>query len=169
MRTPELTRRDCGELAAYNPPLPVTPATWEIKRLWAEGHKQGEIAKMTGRKKDYVKKFTACFSRALYNPYPGLGEGQNSEKEVQFEQKNTPKKAEQKNRKSLTLNFSKSIEPRHTFIGVTLNRGRGFQAQIRVGKKVRYLGIYKTIIEAAKAYNQEAKRVFGKYAKLNEL
>jgi len=79
-RTPELTERDAGELAAYNPPIPITPLTWELKRLWAEGVKQGQMAKMTGQKKDYVKKHTACFSRAL-NPSPlCIGEGQNTEK-----------------------------------------------------------------------------------------
>lgn len=64
-RVPELTRRDCGELANYNPKLPVTAVTWIIKSLWAGGYKQGYIAKVTGQKKDYVKKYTACFSRAL--------------------------------------------------------------------------------------------------------
>lgn len=64
-RTPELTRRDCGELENYKPRIYITPLTWEIKRLWAAGHRQGQICKMTGAKKDYVKKITACFSRAL--------------------------------------------------------------------------------------------------------
>lgn len=64
-RTPELTRRDCGELENYKPRIYITPLTWEIKRLWAAGHKQGQIVKMTGAKIDYVMKHTACFTRAL--------------------------------------------------------------------------------------------------------
>ena len=64
-RASELTERDCGELKNYKPRIYITPLTWEIKRLWSEGYKQGQIAKMTGAKKDYVKKATACFSRAL--------------------------------------------------------------------------------------------------------
>lgn len=82
-RVPELTRRDCGELAANKPRLPVTALTWTLKRLWAEGHKQGHIAKVTGAKKDYVKKYTACFSRALKPSPIGANELQNAEKEVQ--------------------------------------------------------------------------------------
>lgn len=82
-RAAELTERDAGELKNYKPRIYITPLTWELKRLWAEGYKQGQIAKMTGTKKDYVKKATACFSRALNVPYPEFGEGQNPEKEVQ--------------------------------------------------------------------------------------
>lgn len=76
-RTPELTRRDCGELENYNPRIYVTALTWELKRLWAQGYRQGQIAKMTGQKIDYVKKHTACFSRALNAPTPNFEEGQN--------------------------------------------------------------------------------------------
>lgn len=64
-RVPELTKRDAGELATNKPPLPQSPLTWELKRLWSLGYRQGQIAKMTGQKIDYVKKHTACFSRAL--------------------------------------------------------------------------------------------------------
>lgn len=80
---PTLTRRDAGELKNYKPRIYITPLTWELKRLWAEGYKQGKIAKMTGAKKDYVKKHTACFSRALNLSPTADGEGQNPEKEVQ--------------------------------------------------------------------------------------
>lgn len=166
-RTPELTERDAGELKHNKPRIYITPLTWEIKRLWAAGHKQGQIVKMTGAKIDYVKKTTACFSRALNIPYPGFGEGQNTEKEVQQSTKKHPKKPKEKKCKSLTINFANAARKRHTLVGVTFRRGRGWQAQIRVGKSVRYLGLYKTVSEAAKAYNVEAKRVFGKYAVLN--
>lgn len=82
-KVPHLTRRDCGELAANRPKLPVTPLTRLLKRLWFEGHKQGYIAKVTGQKIDYVKKHTACFSRAL-NPSPIKDfEAENTGKEVQ--------------------------------------------------------------------------------------
>ncbi len=82
-RTPELTERDAGELEKYKPRIYITPLIWEVKRLWAEGHRQGQIAKMTATKKDYVKKITACFSRALKPSPTVFGEGQNHEKGVQ--------------------------------------------------------------------------------------
>lgn len=169
-RTPELTRRDAGELKNYKPRIYITPLTWEIKRLWAEGHKQGKIAKMTGAKKDYVKKATACFSRALTLSPTGDGEAENPEIQVQVVEKKHPKKPTSKNRKSLTLNFSAPIAARSTLVGVTKVRGRGWKAQIRVGKTVRYLGVYDTVQEAAEVYDKEAKRVFGKYTNnLNEI
>ncbi len=65
MKTIELTERDCGELANNKPRIYVTAQTWQIKRLWAMGYKQGQIAKGLGLKIDWVKKHTACFSRAL--------------------------------------------------------------------------------------------------------
>lgn len=70
-RVPELTERDCGELATNNPPLPCGDLAHRLKAYWAAGMKQGKMAKITGRKKDYIKKFTACFSRALTPPPPG--------------------------------------------------------------------------------------------------
>lgn len=64
-RVPELTPRDCGEMLAYNPPLRNHQLAHRLKAYWAAGMKQGEMAKITGYEKDYIKKFTACFSRAL--------------------------------------------------------------------------------------------------------
>lgn len=108
---------------------------------------------ITGYSVDYIKKFTACFSRARYVPYPGFGEEQNPEKEVQYSEKSTPLEKGAKRRKSLTVNFSAPIGGCHTPKGVTFRRGKGFQAQIRVGKKVKYLGIFKTAAAAEGAYN----------------
>lgn len=161
---PYLTRRDAGELENYRPKLPRGELAHILKAYWFEGKKQGEMAKATGKTVGYVQKFTACFSRALNISPTGEREGQNPEKHLQYTEKKQPKKPQPKNRKSLTLNFSAPIGKRSTLRGVTKVRGRGWKAQIRVGKTVRYLGVYNTIQEAAEAYNKEAKRVFGKYA-----
>ena len=151
-RTPNLTRRDLGEMLTANPPLRNIELARAIKVLWADGMKQGKIARATCQKVDYVKKFTACFYRAAKVSPTGLGEGQNHEKMVQWPEQRGAKQKPQKKPKTLIVNFSTPIRCRHTFRGVTYRRGRGWQAQIRVGKKVRYLGLYKTIEEAADAY-----------------
>ena len=44
-----------------------------------------------------------------------------------------------------------------------------WQAQIRYNKKVKNLGLYLTEEEAAKAYNEKAKELFGEFALLNEI
>lgn len=167
---PYLTRRDAGELENYRPKLPRGELAHILKAYWYEGKKQGEMAFLTGKSVSYIKMFTACFSRAL-TPSPIGGEsGREPGKEVQYTEKKQPKKPTLKNRKSLTVNFHAPIAARSTLIGVTKVRNRGWKAQIRVGKTVRYLGVFDTIQEAAEAYNKEAKRVFGKYANnLNEV
>lgn len=47
--------------------------------------------------------------------------------------------------------------------------GNGFTAQITINGKRTYIGYYKTEIEAAKEYNKNASKNFGKFANLNKL
>lgn len=54
--------------------------------------------------------------------------------------------------------------------GVTWHKvGKRWQSQIKVNGKRKYIGLFKTKEEAALAYNREALRQFGEFAKLNEL
>ena len=46
--------------------------------------------------------------------------------------------------------------------------GNGWQAQIKINGKLKYLGYFKTEEEAAKRYNEEAIKVHGEFAYLNE-
>ena len=63
------------------------------------------------------------------------------------------------------------IRPDNTsgYKGVALKGGRGkdWQAYIFAEGKRRHLGCFDTAIEAAKAYDVEALRLFGEYARLN--
>lgn len=52
--------------------------------------------------------------------------------------------------------------------GVTRSRDR-YQAQIRVGLKNKFIGRYDTAEEAAEAYDNEAKRIYGDKAVLNNV
>lgn len=52
--------------------------------------------------------------------------------------------------------------------GVSFNRNaKKFQARIEFNYRSRHIGYFKTAIEAARAYDQEAIKLFGKFARLN--
>lgn len=54
------------------------------------------------------------------------------------------------------------------FVGVWWNkRDNNFQSEIRCNGIRYYLGIYKSEIDAAKAHDNKAKELFGKFANLN--
>lgn len=55
-----------------------------------------------------------------------------------------------------------------TYKGVYKSKGK-WKAQIRVGGKQIYLGLFEKETEAAQSYNMAALKYFGKYAKLNEI
>lgn len=70
-----------------------------------------------------------------------------------------------------SMNTKKSRSALYSkFKGVTYNkRARLFMVQIKfLGKRV-YCKYFKTEIEAAKAYNENAPKFFGEYAKINPL
>ena len=54
------------------------------------------------------------------------------------------------------------------FKGVYKDKGRpSFRARLRHAGKIRNIGTFSNEVDAAKAYDMEAKRVFGSFAKLN--
>lgn len=55
-----------------------------------------------------------------------------------------------------------------TYKGVKKRNGR-FESAIGRGASYRYLGTYKTEVEAAIAYNDMAKELYGEFANLNEI
>jgi hypothetical protein len=66
---------------------------------------------------------------------------------------------------------SKKAEGRMSqFKGVTLHRGVGkWQAQVKANGRNHYLGLFGTQEEAARAYNAKASKLFGEFARLNEV
>lgn len=64
---------------------------------------------------------------------------------------------------------SKLREKTSRFKGVHKNEYGRWVAQIHINGKTRHVGVYDTEIEAAKAYNEKAKEVFGEDAYLNPI
>lgn len=56
------------------------------------------------------------------------------------------------------------------FIGVSWKKSRNkWYAQIKINGEVKYLGVYNSEVEAAKAYNKEALLLHGEFATLNKV
>jgi hypothetical protein len=73
---------------------------------------------------------------------------------------------------SANNNANKGVMKTNTsgYKGVSFYKDRQmFVAQIKVNYKSIKIGSFKTAIEAAKAYNEAAKRLFGEFAYLNPL
>jgi len=66
------------------------------------------------------------------------------------------------------MNRTKSVGKSTGYKGVSLKGGGKYiEAYIQVDRKKRHLGYYSTQEDAARAYDREAKRLFGDFAKLN--
>lgn len=62
------------------------------------------------------------------------------------------------------------INNKWNYKGVSFcKRKNRFRALIKLNGKQIYIGVYKTPIEAALAYNAKAKELFGEYAYLNQI
>lgn len=73
------------------------------------------------------------------------------------------------NRKKLTIVNGKTTTSKYKGV-CRCSEGRpGWRSEIRVNGKKKHLGVFQTEEEAASAYNDEARRIFGDFATLNEL
>lgn len=68
-----------------------------------------------------------------------------------------------------SYNKSKSRKSKNKYKGVVKVKENKFIAQVTKNKKYYYLGTFVSEKEAAKAYNDKAKELFGEYACLNNL
>jgi hypothetical protein len=69
-----------------------------------------------------------------------------------------------------TTNRGKFKNSSSIYIGVSCDKDKyGWIAQIQKNKKKMYLGYFKNEIDAAKAYNDAAIRMFGEFANLNKI
>jgi hypothetical protein len=66
------------------------------------------------------------------------------------------------------MNRALSSRGNNRYKGVSLHKGK-YEAKIRFNKKYIYLGRHVKEEEAAKAYNEAAKKYFGEYARLNQI
>lgn len=63
---------------------------------------------------------------------------------------------------------NRGLNPGREFKGVSFHKqARKWTAQIRICGKLRYIGLFPTVEEAARAYDQRAVKEFGEYARLN--
>ena len=53
--------------------------------------------------------------------------------------------------------------------GVYVTRGGGWEARIRIDERSKYLGNFRSEMDAAIAYNYYAAHLFGELAKLNKI
>jgi len=66
-------------------------------------------------------------------------------------------------------NCKKHRDNHSGYKGVYWNkREKKWRASIRIGKQDIHLGYFKSTIEAARAYNKKAKKLFGKFARINK-
>lgn len=70
-------------------------------------------------------------------------------------------------RSEQSINQSIQKNNKYGYIGITKDKNNNWYAQICFNRKSYYLGYYKTAIEAAKAYDEGAKKLHGSIAKLN--
>lgn len=69
-----------------------------------------------------------------------------------------------------SMNRNKTVKNKSGFKGVIWwERNSTWKAEIRHNKKKIYLGYYKNIIDAARAYNEAALKYHGEFANLNNI
>lgn len=167
MKIPDnLNPREIGEMLAARPPLRNFEFASDVKRLREKGCSLKAVALLTGKSVKSVQAYVTAFNKAK----------RTQGKETPLPQEGLPRKwrfsyLKNNGDETVTKRVMKATKLEINllcdrgagihFKGITFRKGRGWQAQIRIGKTVKYLGLFKTAKEAAEAYQKAWKHEKG--------
>jgi len=164
--------RVIGRKGAYELSVYVDEEDYQTLKLWDYG-----LSKIIGRNTTYIQTYKNGKRSSLHRLIMGLADAPrsvyvdhidgNGLNNYRTNLRVTDNGGNQRNRR-------KHLSAKHTssYKGVNLNpdnKTNPWQARIALSGKQRHLGYYRTQIEAACAYNEAAKQLFGPTAFLNEL
>mgnify|MGYP001558903680 CR=1 FL=1 len=128
------------------------------KNKWYLGSQRHAIRTEKG-KTIYMHKLIMNVERGFYVDHAD-GNPLNNQR---FNLRKATNSQNQMNRKNSSINTS-------GYKGVTWNKKLNkWRAQIYLEKKYIYLGYFKNIKDAASAYNEKARNIFGQFSRLNHI
>jgi hypothetical protein len=129
---------------------------------WWKGKRGYPVMKTSRKSPDGHK--TIALHRFLLNPPTGFDVDHISNDKLDNRRCNLRVCTHQQN----MFNQKKRCTNTSGYYGVSLLKSCGrYEAYINISGKKKYLGLYKTAEEAAEVRDREARRLYGKYAKLN--
>jgi len=164
--------RVIGRKGAYELSVYVDEEDYQTLKLWDYG-----LSKIIGRNTTFIQTYKNGKRSSLHRLIMGLADAPrsvyvdhidgNGLNNYRTNLRVTDNSGNQRNRrKHLSDKYTSSYKGVHFR---SYNKIENWVAQIRLSGKTRHIGYYRTEIEAARAYNEAAKQLFGPMALLNEL